>query len=239
MKKKYADQILDIVETGYDEISVDFDKSRSNPWYEFEIYRELTKPGDQVLDLGCGNGRLFQYLEEFDIDYTGIDVSQGLLDKAKFKFRNISSLSRFRFKKGSFLEIPYKRPYFDKIFCIASFHHLPSKQYRLDALKEMKRVLNKDGKIVISVWNLWRQKYIKYIFQSLLKLHKYDFGDCFFNWNKTGPLRYYHAFTLFEMRGLLREAGFYIVDEYLVTKGYITTNFFDAENMIFVISPQK
>jgi ubiquinone/menaquinone biosynthesis C-methylase UbiE len=237
MRQKFADELLNTVEEGYDEISAEFSHSRSNPWYEFEIYKELTKPGDQVLDLGCGNGRLFEYLEEFDIDYTGIDVSQGLLDKAKFKYRNKKSLSRFRFKKGSFLEIPYKRPYFDKIFCVASFHHIPSKQYRLKALAEMKRVLNKDGVIAISVWNLWRKQYRKYIFESLLRLNKYDFADCLFPWSKTGVMRYYHAFNVFEMRHLVREAGFYIVDEVMVTKGSVTEKFLEAENLIFIIKP--
>ena len=48
MRKKYADELLNSVETGYDEISAEFDQSRAHPWYEFEIYKELIKRGDQV-----------------------------------------------------------------------------------------------------------------------------------------------------------------------------------------------
>lgn len=237
MRKQIADSLISKVEGDYNEIALEFNQTRSNPWYEFEIYRELVKRGDKVLDLGCGNGRLFTQLEDFEISYVGVDVSTKLLDKAKFKFRNKKSLSTLQFKKGSFLDIPYKRPTFDKIFCVASFHHIPSREYRLQALANMKNILKKDGLIAISVWNLWQKKYRPFIWKSILRMYKYDFADCFIPWSKTGVMRYYHAFSVFEMRHLLREAGYFIVEEVMVTKGAVTENFGEAENLIFIIRP--
>lgn len=237
MRQKLADEILNKVVDDYDAIADEFDGTRHFAWYEFEIYRELLKPGDKILDLGCGNGRLYEYLKPVGIDYVGVDVSLELLNKARLKYRSKAKLEKVQFKKGSFLDIPYVRPVFDKIYCVASFHHLPGVKYRREALLNMKKILKEDGMLVISVWNLWQKKYRKYIYESLFRLNKYDFGDTFIPWGKTGVNRYYHAFNLFEMRTLLRESGFYIVDEIMVKKGSVTEKFFEAENFIFIAKP--
>jgi SAM-dependent methyltransferase len=237
MRQVFVDEILNKVICDYDEIAAEFDTTRKHAWYEFEIYKELLRQGDKVLDLGCGNGRLYDYLEPMKVDYVGIDVSAELLNKARLKYRKKAKLEKVQFKKGGFLDIPYVRPVFDKIFCVASFHHLPGRKARLSALANMKSVLKKDGTVVISVWNLWQKKYRKYIWESLGRMHKYDFGDTFIPWGKSGVNRYYHAFTLYEMRGLLREAGFYLVDELMVKKGSLVESFFEAENFIFIAKP--
>jgi SAM-dependent methyltransferase len=237
MQQKFADEILNKVVEDYDEIASEFDSSRNFPWYEFEIYRELLKKGDKILDLGCGNGRLYDYLKPVGIDYVGVDVSSKLLAKARLKYARKAKLEKVQFKKGSFLDMPYSKPIFDKIYCVASFHHLPGKKYRIDALLKLKKILKDDGILVISVWNLWQKKYRKYIWESLFRLNKYDFGDTFIPWGKTGVNRYYHAFSLFEMRNILRESGFYIIDEVLIKKGSVTDNFLEAENFIFIAKP--
>lgn len=231
MRKTQANKLLSKVKKDYNKISEDFSNTRGHAWYEFDIYKEMLNEGDRVLDLGCGNGRLFGHLQDEDIKYVGVDVSEGLLKHAKKNYRKAN------FKVGSFNKIPYKRPYFDKIFCVASFHHIPSEEYRMQALKEIKRVLKKDGTVAISVWNLWQKKYRKYVFESLFRLNKYDFGDTFIPWSKTGVKRYYHAFTVFEMRGLLRDAGFYLVDEVYVDQKGVVENFWKANNIIYIAKP--
>lgn len=237
MRQKYADEILNKVVDDYDSIAVEFDNTRNFPWYEFEIYRELLKKGETVLDLGCGNGRLYESLKDFNIKYVGIDVSKELLKKAQLKYRKKDGISSAVFKEGSFLSIPIKQRMFDKVYCVASFHHIPSRKYRLDALQNIKRVLKKDGTLIISVWNLWQPRYRKYIWKTLLNLHKYDFGDCFIPWSKSGVMRYYHAFSKSEMRSLFSDAGYYLVDDFMVKKGSITESVFEAENFIFIAKP--
>lgn len=238
MRKRDADQLLRKVKRDYNAISDEFDQTRSKPWFEFDIYKEMLNAEDKVLDLGCGNGRLFDHLADRDIKYVGVDVSEGLLKAAARSFKGKKLGSSALFKQGSFLSIPYKRPYFDKVICVASFHHIPSRKYRLKALAEIKRVLKPDGTVAISVWNLWQKKYRKYIWQSLLNLNKYDFGDCFIPWGDTGVNRYYHAFSVYEMRTLLRDAGFYIVDEVFVdNKTGIVDDFWRSHNMVFIAKP--
>ena len=80
----------------------------------------------------------------------------------------------------------------------------------------MKNKLNPNGKIIITVWNLWPQaKFRRLIFKcALLKFlgkNKFDFGDILFDWkNNRGEQisrRYYHAFTLNELKKLASRAG--------------------------------
>jgi len=44
------------------------------------------KSGMNVLDIGCGNGTLFNYFSELNLKYTGIDLSQFAVEEAKKSF---------------------------------------------------------------------------------------------------------------------------------------------------------
>jgi cyclopropane fatty-acyl-phospholipid synthase-like methyltransferase len=41
---------------------------------------------------------------------------------------------------------------FDRIISIAVLQHIPSKKYRIKFLKECLRVLNIEGKLILTVW---------------------------------------------------------------------------------------
>ena len=105
---------------------------------------------------------------------------------------------------------------FDYIFSVAVLHHIPGRDLRIKALQEMKKKLNQDGKIFLTVWNLWGQgKFVKMILKFWLLVlvgkNKMDFGDILFAWkNKRGESvsrRYYHAFTKRELARTVGLAG--------------------------------
>ena len=60
-----------------------FNTSRQSPWPGWKkLLPHLQVRNLQVLDLGCGNGRFGKFLAEHrQIDYTGIDNNQYLLDR--------------------------------------------------------------------------------------------------------------------------------------------------------------
>ena len=77
-----------------------------------------------------------------------------------------------------------------------------------------------DGKIILTVWNMWSSKWQKQNFRKLIfkfallkliKKNKMDFGDVLFDWkNKKGlevSQRYYHAFRKRELKKICKKAG--------------------------------
>lgn len=201
----------------YDEISKEFSDSRAFAGKEFEEFRGYLQPGQRILDLGCGNGRLLQFMEKEAASwnrptfyYVGVDTSKNLLSEAKRKYPH------HVFKTGDMIRIPMKDKTVDVLFCIRAFHHLPTRKSRLKGLKEMKRVLKPHGVLILTVWDLWQRKYwrqlAKALVRSIVTFGAYAAGDTFIPWGKEKKPRYYHAFTMKELRKLFGESGWDILE---------------------------
>lgn len=73
------------------------------------IINELIKPNDNVLDAGCGYGRLSEWIE----NYTGIDLSPDLIEKAKSLYPDKD------FIVGTLKKLPYQDNEFDWAICVS------------------------------------------------------------------------------------------------------------------------
>lgn len=101
-------------------------------------YKLLTEvldlTGKNVLDLGCGFGGFHEYLvnNEFDCEYTGYDINQGVINIAKDKYPEA------RFEVKDILEDDF--PEFDVIVSSSSFNN---KLKELDNYSFIKLILEK------------------------------------------------------------------------------------------------
>lgn len=226
MRQKKAKKILEHVKSTYDIIGEEFDETRQQPIKEFKLFEQWLKPGMHILDLGCGNGRLLRSLHETLKDepkpafnYLGVDNSETMLRMAK------KNHPHENFIQGDHLKIPSKDGAIDMIFNIRAFHHLPSKKMRLQALAEMNRVLQPNGILVITVWNLLRPGFWKPALKAFLRfiytLGGYGWKDFFIPWGKKAK-RYYHAFTPMELMKLVTNTGFEIEELFAVKDGIKT-----------------
>ena len=164
------ENIITSVKNIYDNIGKEFSSSRQYIWPDLKPYLKNVKSGSSVLDVGCGNGRLLLGLPE-KTKYTGLDISKELLKEAerahpehKFYETDITKESLWK-----------HLPQYDYIFCVAVFHHLPTKKDQLFVLNQIKRHLKPRGKILITAWNLWQPKYLKYHFDLKTKLQNPHF----------------------------------------------------------------
>jgi len=248
MDKKTAQQILNKVRDDYNQIADDFSNTRVQIWPEMAVLFDYIKKGDRaysgqspdgstvakppyrVLDLGCGNGRFVNIIKEKGGEYFGTDVSEKLVETAKKLYPNE------KFQTTEPLKLPFSNGYFDIIYSIAVFHHIPSKEFRLEFLKEAKRVLKPSGFLILTVWKpkdkqekFLRIKFLlKKIFGLLLHQTKLwcgglsrglDFGDVIEPWfgkaelssGKNKGERYFHCFSEKELANLAKEACFEIV----------------------------
>lgn len=220
MQKK----LLNIVKDGYEEIADDFSETRKKYlWPELLKLADVVKDGDSILDAGCGNGRLIEALKNKRIDYVGIDNGEKLtkLAREKYRFLNYESrIKNYEFLIGNILELDKlidKK--FDYVFCVAVLHHLPGEDLRLKALYNLKEKLADNGKIILTVWNLWEQKkFRKLIFKSalfkFLGKNNADLGDILFKGFESKSERYYHAFTFCGLKSLFKKAGLNIIKLY-------------------------
>lgn len=229
MNQKRQQELLEIVKNNYQEIASEFNETRKNNFWPYllEVVGQV-KDGERILDVGCGNGRLLQHLKGKNISYVGTDLSSNLIKlaqknaEANFEIRN----SKFEFLNGNILELDkLEVGAFDWIFSIAVIHHLPSRELQVQALRNFKKKLKANGKIVISVWRPWGNKmlvreFIKTIGRKMIGRHPYAWNDLVFNWRGSDSVRYYHFFTKRELIRLVRGAGLEIVDFRIEQRNY-------------------
>jgi len=229
MNPSYAKYLIEKTKEYFENNADSFSGSRNQVWPEFEELKKYIKDGERVLDLGCGNSRFYELFQGRNVEYLGADSSEKLIKIAKekygdhFKVADILSLpctqETNKIVKDSKEELgcqglPFSDNYFDSIWAIAVFHHIPSEQLRLKSLNEMKRTLKKDGRIIMTCWNLYQAQYLKlllkFTFRKLFGLSKLDFKDILLSPKRLKIQRYYHAFTKKELKKLFEEAGFRI-----------------------------
>ncbi len=200
------------VKESYDQIAEYFSITRIFTWKWTDDFINKLNNNSLVLDIGSGNGRNTKYN---NCIIFGIDIS--------FKQLQMNSCKNKYDVQANMINIPYRDNFFDAIISIASFHHLSTVEEREMSLKEMKRILIPNGKILLSVWSITQPKKIKLIFNN--------YGDTIINWTtkdrKFVIPRYYYIFKIDEIKNLL-------------TKYFTINNYkWDCGNEIFELINNK
>ena len=129
---------------------------QDNEYYELfsiaEDYPEIIKKylkenisGNTILDAGCGTGKFTNTLEEISNQYIGIDLSNYQLAKARQKSKKINS----KFIQANLSHIPLKDQSVDVIVSTWVLGTIKDLEERNKCIAELKRVLKKDGKIIL------------------------------------------------------------------------------------------
>jgi ubiquinone/menaquinone biosynthesis C-methylase UbiE len=185
MNLEQAYKILEENKQTYNEIADEFDQTRNKYDFLIDELKKHIKEDEKVLDLGCGNGRLYKIFENKNINYTGVDFSENLIKKDIEKYGN-------HFKTADILSLPFSEEKFDSVWAIAVLHHIPTLELRKRVLNEIKRVLGPNGRVIATCWK------IKSFFKK----------DIFIPFH--GKKRYYHVFSKREIRRLFEGGGFKI-----------------------------
>ncbi|MCX7181028.1 MAG: class I SAM-dependent methyltransferase [Proteobacteria bacterium] len=110
------------------------------------------KPGDKILDIGCGKGFQLYELTQLlpGVEVYGIDVSAYAIENAKEEIKE-------RLQVGSATALPWPDKHFDFVFSLNALHNLHN--YDLDkALREMERVGKKNKYLCVESYRTEEEK---------------------------------------------------------------------------------
>ena len=101
------------------------------------------KPGDKILDVGCGKGfLLFDFTKVVPgVEVYGLDISEYAIENSKEEIKD-------RLQVGNAIKLPFEDHSFDFVYSITTLHNLHC--YDLDkALREIERVGKKNKYICV------------------------------------------------------------------------------------------
>ncbi len=137
----------DITSKGYDELYGDeqLDKYRL-------AFKNINDVGKTVLDVGCGTGLLYSFINSKKQQfrnigtYIGIDISYGMLEKAKPKMVKRTILADLIRADADFL--PFRSKVFDSVFAFTLLQNMPNPNV---TCYEFLRVLRDKGLLILSI----------------------------------------------------------------------------------------
>lgn len=178
LAKRLAQNVAEFYETHGEA----FSRTRHQYWDVFEYIKSLCKPGDTLVDIGAGNGRLKNYLPD-QLTYIGIEPS----DSLRGNHPDI--------QKGQLPELPLADNLADITTCIAVLHHVPPIELQR-SIQELIRVTKTGGYIVATAWHLDPKDH-EAVDEGVS-------GDVWIKWRAEGTnaKRYVHIFTTEEWEKL-------------------------------------
>jgi ubiquinone/menaquinone biosynthesis C-methylase UbiE len=165
-------------------------------YFRFKNLGKLIEPSrGKILDIGCADGTATKFiLEQSKADLIiGVDVLQSSVDYAKKRFKS----SKLKFLMADAEKLPFEKNQFEAVFCLDSIEHFfePEK-----VIREMRRVLKKDGYLVILVHT-----------KSLLFRIIWFFWENTKGWVWKGT--HIRKFSAEQLKKLIKNAGFEMIVE--------------------------
>lgn len=181
------------------------------------------KGDESILDLGCGNGELARELAKRGHRgaYLGVDFSLPLLRDAELQPDGFSArflemdLTKLSALSGQ-LSVEGGWPV---ITAFAVLHHIPSRELRLEIMRVVNQLLQKDGLLLHSNWQFLNSEKLKTRIQDWeivsLSVSQVDPADYLLDWRSGGRgLRYVHHFDERELEELAAASHFQIIDTF-------------------------
>ena len=178
-----------LVEKFYDENYKKFSDTRFCLWDVVRDFGINFTSSSFVLDAGCGNGKNIKYFQN-KCNMIGIDKCENLV--------NICIEKGYQVTNEDVTNLSFQNNTFDFILSIAVIHHIETEEMRVNAIKELLRVLKPGGKLLITCWAFEADEYSK--------KKKFTIGDNMVKFNTKEILRYYYIYDKVGFNELCKKA---------------------------------
>jgi SAM-dependent methyltransferase len=138
----------------YDDFSKRYEKERHHGYHALldELELDVALPlatGRDVLEVGCGTGLILERLARAARRAEGIDLSPGMLEKARARGLAV--------REASATALPYADAEFDLVVSFKVLAHVPDLAL---ALREMARVCRPGGRVLAELYNPWSLRFL-------------------------------------------------------------------------------
>jgi SAM-dependent methyltransferase len=138
----------------YDDFSSGYERERHHGYHALldELELGVALPfarGRDVLEVGCGTGLILSRLHEVARRAEGVDLSPGMLEKARSRGLNVH--------EASATALPFPDASFDLVLSFKVLAHVPDLAL---ALREMARVCRPGGRVLAELYNPWSLRYL-------------------------------------------------------------------------------
>lgn len=148
MKQREISQMFSNIAKRYDFLNHLLSFGLDFIWRKKLISLAKVKPGDLILDVATGTGDVaIGFARRYkNINVTGVDFSNSMLEIAKKKTVLKGKIGPVDFKFGNALKLPFNDNKFDVVTCVFGIRNVKDSQ---KGIKEMSRVVKKGGLVLI------------------------------------------------------------------------------------------
>jgi SAM-dependent methyltransferase len=143
-------------------------------WPDFIKENIRFKETDEILDIGCGNGRLWNVLLNRNSKIKRLvlsDISYGMIDKAKASIKQLGVHNNVEFEIADVTKMPFKEGSFDVVIANHMLYHASNIE---SALSEISRILKSNGKLFATTIGVSHMKEIKGILEVFKPNFKFE-----------------------------------------------------------------
>lgn len=200
------------VHNTYQIIAEHFNNSRAYLWNSVKDFLDKIPKNSIILEVGSGNGK--NLTRRTDCINLAVDLCS--------EFCKISQKKGIDSLIANNLSIPFKTDSVDYILSIAVIHHLTTEHRRLQAIREIVRVLKPGGKVLLQVWAYEQPKKSKNKFTRQDNLVTYKSPD-----KSICEERFYHVFKSGELDNLVQQLN--------ISNVSIISSFWEVGNWVLIL----